>query len=317
VPKNRGDEFVKAWFLKLHRWIALVFALPLLFVLGSALILALEPWAVVAAIEPGSLTPAKIEALLAAHDPGGEARGLVFRTYDKTLTIGGGRGTGGTIVDITTGKAQPAQSALTNVFVTARRIHERLAIDASWLVVASTIVMLVLAVLGVLLGLPRLQNSLSGWHKGVAWGLLPLIVLSPLTGLFLAYGITFVSPPPASAKAPPLSLSDAIRLVGEHHDLSALVWLRPQGGRMLARLAEDGEYRVYAVTPEGTVAVPRNWPRLWHEGNFAGRWSALMNVVTAAAMFGLLMTGPLIWLRRRLRNRSRRQLAPALASQRA
>ncbi len=86
---------------------------------------------------------------------------------------------------------------------------------------------------------------------------------------------------------------------------------------MLARLAEDGEYKVYAVTRDGAVAMPRNWPRLWHEGNFAGRWSALMNVVTAAAMFGLLMTGPLIWLRRRLRSRSRRQQEPALASQNA
>jgi uncharacterized iron-regulated membrane protein len=307
---------VKAWFLKLHRWIALVFALPLLFVLGSAVILAFEPWVVGAAIEPGALTPAKIEALLAEHDPGGQARGLVFRTYDKTLTIGAGRGTTpGTVVDITTGKVQPAQSALTNVFVNARRIHERLAIDARWVVTASTVVMLVLAALGVLLGLPRLQNTLSGWHKGMAWGLLPLVVLSPLTGLCVAFGITFAAPPPAPAKAPPLSLSDAVRIVGEHHDLSALIWLRPQDGRMIARLVEDGEYKVYAVTRDGAVAVPRNWPRLWHEGNFAGFWSALMNVVTAAAMFGLLVTGPLIWLRRRLRTRSRRQQQPALASQ--
>ena len=309
---------MKAWFLKLHRWIALVFALPLLFVLGSALILAFEPWVVVGAIAPGSLTPARIEALLAAHDPGGQARGLTFRTYDHTLTIGAGRGAGGTVVDITTGKVQAAQSATTNIFVTARRIHERLAIDAGWLVIGSTFAMLALAALGVLLGLPQLQNTLSGWHKGLAWGLLPFVVLSPLTGLFLAYGITFASPPPpAPAKAPPLSLPDAVRIVGEHHDLSALVWLRPQGGRTVARLVEHGEYRVYAVTRDGLVAMPRNWPRLWHEGNFAGPWSALMNVVTAAAMFGLLVTGPLIWLRRRLRNRSRRQQEPVLASQRA
>jgi hypothetical protein len=166
AQKNRGDEFVKAWFLKLHRWIALVFALPLLFVLGSALILAFEPWAVVGSIEPGSLTSAKVEALLAAHDPGGQARGLVFRTYDKTLTIGGGRGTAGTVVDITTGKAQPAQSALTDVLVTARRIHERLAIDASWLVIASTIVMLVLAVLGVLLGFAETSEFTLGLAQG-------------------------------------------------------------------------------------------------------------------------------------------------------
>jgi uncharacterized iron-regulated membrane protein len=308
---------LKAWFLKLHRWIALVFALPLVFVLGTALILAFEPWVVVGAIALGSLNSAKIQALLTEHDPGGQARGVVFRTYDKTLTIGGGRGTAGTVVDVTTGKVLPAPSALANIFITARRIHERLAIDAGWLVIASTVVMLVLAVLGVLLGLPRLQNSLSGWHKGMAWGLLPLVVLSPLTGLFLAYGTTFTSPPPAPAKAAPLGLPEAVRIVGDRHDLSAVVWIRPQANRMLARLVEDGEYRVYAVMRDGLVAMPRNWPRLWHEGNFAGAWSALMNVVTAAAMFGLLVTGPLIWLRRRLKRRGRPEREPALASQRA
>jgi hypothetical protein len=181
---------VKGWFLRLHRWIALVFAIPLLFVLGSAVILAFEPWVVVSAIDAGSLTPARIEALLDAHDPSGKANSLTFRSYDKTLTIAAARGATGTVVDVATGKALSGGSALASVFVTARRIHERLLIDASWLVIASTATMLVLAILGVLVGLPRFNNTLAGWHKGMAWGLLPLIVLSPLTGLFLAFGVT-------------------------------------------------------------------------------------------------------------------------------
>jgi uncharacterized iron-regulated membrane protein len=68
------------------------------------------------------------------------------------------------------------------------------------------------------------------------------------------------------------------------------------------------------VTREGTTALPRNWPRLWHEGNFAGAWSALMNLVTSIAMMGLLATGPLIWLRRLLRRRAHRRRQAALAS---
>jgi uncharacterized iron-regulated membrane protein len=143
---------------------------------------------------------------------------------------------------------------------------------------------------------------------------LPLIVLSPLTGLFIAAGITFTGPPAApAARAAPIPLSEAVQIVGRDHDLSTLVWMRPLGGRLAARLVKDGEYTVYAVTREGTVALPRNWPRLWHEGNFAGVWSALMNLVISFAMVGLLVTGPWIWLRRRLRRRARRssQIAPA------
>lgn len=100
-------------------------------------------------------------------------------------------------------------------------------------------------------------------------------------------------------------------MVGERHDLSNLIWLRPQGGRLLARLVEGGEFRVHAVARDGTTALPRNWPRLWHEGNFAGVWSALMNVVTSIAMIGLLATGVWIWLRRTLRRRPQRLARPA------
>jgi uncharacterized iron-regulated membrane protein len=55
------------------------------------------------------------------------------------------------------------------------------------------------------------------------------------------------------------------------------------------------------------VAQPRNWPRLWHEGSFAGAWSAFMNVAISIAMIGLLVTGPWIWLRRQLRRRATRR----------
>jgi uncharacterized iron-regulated membrane protein len=298
---------MKLWLLKFHRWLALLFALPLVLVLGTGLVLSLEPWLVVRSIEPGYLTPARIHALLGQHDPDGRARSLAYRSYDKSLSIGAGRGAG-TVVDTATGQVLSEPSALARLLVTTRRMHETLLIDARWLVIGSTVAMLVLAFLGVLMGLPRIRNTVSGWHKGMAWGLLPLIVLSPLTGLFLAWGITFASSAPStgSAQGAPMSLSEAVRIVGERHDLSRLVWLRPQGGRLLARFVERGEYRVYAVTREGTEAVPRNWPRLWHEGNFAGSWSASMNVVVSLAMIGLLVTGPWIWLRRRLRRRAHR-----------
>ncbi len=95
--------------------------------------------------------------------------------------------------------------------------------------------MIVLMLLGVAMGWPRFANTVSGWHKGVAWGLLPLLVLSPLTGLFLAWGISFTSPPPAGPRGAPVSMVDAVRKVGEAHDLSNLVWIRGRGGRLLAR----------------------------------------------------------------------------------
>jgi uncharacterized iron-regulated membrane protein len=306
---------MKIWALKIHRWVALTFGVPLVFVLGTGLILSFEPWLVVRAIAPGALTVSKIEALLQQHDPDGRAKALAFRSYDGTLTING-LGGSGIVVDVASGQALAGPSALANLLVTARRVHERLLIDGGWLVTASSIAMLALASLGILMGLPRFANTLPGWHKAMAWGVLPLIVLSPLTGLLLASNITFTSSSSAtaSARGKPPRLAEAVRIIGERHDLSALVWIRPQGGRLLTRLVEGREYRVYAVTRDGTTALPRNWPRLWHEGNFAGAWSALLNLIASLAMIGLLVTGPLIWLRRRLRQRARQvqQVAPAV-----
>lgn len=304
---------MKAWFLKLHRWIALVFSLPLIVVLGTGLILSIEPWLVVRSIEPNSLTTASVEQMLSRHDPAGRARSLTYRSYDKTLMIGAGQRSG-IVVDVATGQVRSGPSALASMLVTARQVHESLMFNSSWLVIASTIAMLVLIILGIIMGWPRFANSVAGWHKAMAWGLLPLIVLSPLTGLLMAYGITLTSLPEASGpRAVPMTLREAVRVVGQDHDLSSLVWLRERGGRLRVRLVADGEYAVYTVTRDGTVAMPRNWPRLWHEGAFAGVWSALMNVVTSFAMIGLVATGLWIWLRRQVRKRARRmhETAPA------
>src|SRR5262249_55160744 len=102
-----------------------------------------------------------------------------------------------------------------------------------------------------------------------------------------------------------MTVLEAVQAVAKDHDLSALVWLRPRGGQFMARLVENGEDAVYAVTRDGAVALPRNWPRLWHEGNFAGIWPALMNLGISNAMPGLLAAGLWIWLRRQVRRRHR------------
>lgn len=60
------------------------------------------------------------------------------------------------------------------------------------------------------------------------------------------------------------------------------------------------------MTAEGTTALAHNWPRLWHEGNFAGAWSAAMDLVTSLALIGLLVTGLSLWVTRQRRRRARR-----------
>jgi uncharacterized iron-regulated membrane protein len=297
----------RASLLRLHRWIALLFGLPLLAVIGTGLVLSVEPLVATAAIKPGTLSPATLESLLQRHDAQGGARGIALRPYENAMALLGARPGGPLVIDLVTGEeAGTAGFRLSGIFSTARQLHERLLLGNSWLVVSSTAAMLVIIAIGIGMGLPQLRNTLSGWHQGTAWLALPLVLLSPLTGLLVAFGMTLAPAPEAGLRPERLPLAEAVRQVGKEHDLAATVWIRSQGGRMLARINEGGEQRVYAVTREGLVAQTRNWPRLVHEGTFSALWGSLINFVTSTALLGLLGSGMWMWARRRWRRFARR-----------
>jgi PepSY-associated TM region len=263
-----------------------------------------------------SVDAAQIVGLLGRYDPEGKARGLFINGSTQRLKL---QAPGAPEIDLSTGEPATSPSVLGNVFLWARFTHERL-LGLPWLVSASTIAMLIIMILGIAMGWPRLRNTLSGWHKGAAWFALPLILLSPLTGLAMAFGLTFQGGWPAGSTGRPLPLTDAVRLVAQSHDLGRLVSIGARGGRMMARLYEEGELRAYAVTSDGLVALPRNWPRLIHEGNWSAMISDPLNLITSIVLLGLLTTGVLLWSRRRLRRRpgrtgeQRRQPAASLAA---
>jgi uncharacterized iron-regulated membrane protein len=299
---------LKLWLLRLHRWITLTLAIPLAVLILTGLVLSFEPM-----IQPGTRAPVTADALdavLAKHDPAGGARALVIRSYAGIVSISGARRSDATHVDLATNEKASSPGALAAFFTVSRRLHETFLLDLGWLVTSSTIALLMLIGIGIAMGWPRLRNTLAGWHKGTGWFLLPLLILSPLTGLFLSFGLTFASPPQAlSAGARPVPLREAVRLVAAERDLGRVSWIRPIGPRLLARLDDGGEMRVFAVTDKGLIAMSRNWPRLLHEGNWLGVASALINVLISIAFVGLLSTGLIIWGRRKFRRRLRRAVA--------
>jgi uncharacterized iron-regulated membrane protein len=72
---------------------------------------------------------------------------------------------------------------------------------------------------------------------------------------------------------------------------------------MMARIYEGGELRAYSFTADGVTPLPRNWPRLLHEGNWSALISGALNVIVSVVLFGLLVTGVWLWARRKLRRR--------------
>jgi len=293
--------------LRLHRWITLVFALPLLAIIVTGLILSIEPLVQTSSMSGAAIEAGRVIELVRRYDPDGKARGLSIDAGSHSMTL---RGTNVPAIDLATGEAASAGSTLSNVFLWARFTHERL-MGQAWLVTASTLAMVIIMLLGIVMGLPRLRNTLSGWHKGTAWFTLPLILLSPLTGLCMAFGLTFQSGAAPAAAGRPLALPDAIRMVAASHELSHVISIGTRGGRMMARLYDGGELRAYAVTSSEVAPLPRNWPRLIHEGNWSALIAAPLNVLTSIALLTLLSTGLLIWARRTLRKRRPRAHGPA------
>lgn len=293
------------WLLRLHRWTTLVFSIPLAVIVLTGLILSFEPLAQRYGASDNSLSAPQVKALLQRYDPEAKATRITLRPYDNSLEIAAGRGAGAaTIVDLSTGDKKPALGTLASLFGATRGLHEHL-LGLGWLVITSTLAMLALMIMGVLMGLPRLmRNNLSGWHKGFAWFSLPLIVLSPLTALFMAGGLTFGGALPAApASAPRITTAQAVDEAAKVTDVSRLQWIRVMGPRVMMRYTASSGTETSVITAQGAVPASSNWPRAFHEGLYAGPIGAVLNVLISIVLIGLMTTGLLIWKKRTFRKR--------------
>jgi uncharacterized iron-regulated membrane protein len=296
----------QALLFRLHRWIFIAFAIPLAVIIFTGLILAFQPVLQIAGVTPGSITLAQVEGYLARHDPQGKARQLRLDHFEKTLSI---RGAGGAVdVNLKTSGAAERRTWITELMAWARPVHEHFVfgleeITKVPIVLISTVGMMFGMAVGILMGLPRIRNSIAGWHKATAWFLLPLLVLSPLTGMFMALRITFSNP--TGQASPAATLIDAVRMVAQKHDLSGLQSIRSLGSRQIAIVSEGSSQFTYIVSRDGLRPAPSNWPRAFHQGDFLGIWGGLMNVALSLAFILLLSTGAWMWGRRTFRQRRR------------
>lgn len=299
----------KSYLLKFHRWIALAAAIPLLVVICTGLILSIEPLAQ-RSFGTVPVTADRILGLLDRHDATSKATGLSIRAYDQTLLIQGAGPDGEIDVDLKTGDeiTEDRPWSLPEVFRTSRQLHEHLMLDLRWLVTASTIAMLTVALIGFVMGWPRFRNTLGGWHSVSAWAILPITLLVPLTGLAIVFGVTFASPASRTSnpRPDPLPIREAVLLIAQSHDIGVMTSLRVRGGRLIARLYDGQRLTGYIVTKTGLAPQPTNWPRALHEGNWNAVAGSLINLLASVVFLGLWVTGLLIWTRRKLRRRQPR-----------
>ncbi|MFT4173039.1 MAG: PepSY-associated TM helix domain-containing protein [Rhodocyclaceae bacterium] len=285
--------------LKLHRWIAIALSPVLLLLTLSGAILAFKPVADDAhrvAVD----VPALVSALEQA-DPQGRAGTLSIAPDGKTFTLASRRDGPTGVFDMATG-ARRGEAGF-DVFEAMRRLHVNLMVGADWLVTLGTVAMVALIVSGLLFNWRSLRNTLSGWHVGMGWLSLPLMALTPVTGLLMAFHLGMSPLPRYAGTAHPLPLAQVLHIAGEQTDLGKLMRVRNfrRGGVMLSVQRAGVSPATYIVAGTGQFVRmdEAGWVRMLHIGNWAGAYSGVLTFLSTLPLFGLLFTGLLAWWRRR------------------
>lgn len=293
----------------LHRWLALGLAPVFLLILLSGAVLALKPM-LAEAPATAAVDARGLAAAVAAADPAGSARALSlsadgsFTLKSPDAAVAGRYGADGT-------RLAPAGFDL---FDFALRLHKDLLVGAGFVVEAAAYAMVALIAAGLFLGWPRLRNTLLGWHMGLGWFALPLVLLAPLTGVLMAL---HVGTPrlPAIEPGPPLSIARALELAADDLGTHALASARSfRRGSVLLQAVGAAGPRAYLVSPRGSVAALAEGPGLvkaLHEGTWAGAASGFVNLLSALVLTGLLGTGVFAWWRRRRQSARRPDAAGA------
>lgn len=302
--------------LKIHRWIALALSPVFLLVILSGAILAFKP--VVDAGARVAIDPPTLVAALAKADPQNKAGTLTVAVDGQTFTLQS-RGSGPSgVFDIASG-ARLGDVGF-DLFGVMRRLHENLFIGAGWLVTVATVAMALLIVSGLFFGWRRPRNTLAGWHVGFGWLTWPLMALTPLTGVLMAFHLGMPGLPRVAAAAQPLPIAEVIQVASKQADLSQLSMARNfVRGTVMLTTQDDAGAAQYIVSGNGEVVKTQGagWVRMLHQGTWSGALSGIVTFVSTLPLFGLLITGVVAWLRRYRRSSARAAAAGAFLAPQA
>ncbi len=283
-----------------HRWLALILAPVFLLILLSGAILAFKP--ILGTDDGAPPTPrvsvGALAAALDAIDPAGRAAAVSLSADGRSIDLKSKDPAVAGTYDVATRTAAAGQGF--DLFAFALRLHKNLLIGAGLLVEIATYAMVALLIAGLAFGLPRLRNTLGGWHRGLGWFAFPLLALLPVTGLLMTL---HVGKPTVPTLTPgePISLAQAIKAVPLPADGRIVMARRFQAGSAMVKTTSPAGELVHVVQSNGQVALTGSpgWVNAVHEGTWAGAWSGVLNLVSALLLMGVTVTGLYSWLRRR------------------
>ena len=318
-----NSRSIKSTIFKLHRWIGIGLAPLFLIIALSGAVLALKPMQTPNTMLPvTSVSGQQLIELLDVIDPSGErveatgidpASGLInIRSSDPQIA--------GPYDPISSKRIDsPEQSPSFDLFEFAEHLHKDLLVGADLLIQVASYLMLILVAAAPFLAWPILRNNLMGWHRGLGWVLLPIVLMLPLTGILMSLHIGMPELPRMSQPDARLSLQQALTLAQQSYRLDELHSVRRfRGGSVLMEMHDGQNESLLVVTDQSVTPIDPDGGlvKTLHEGTWAGPWSGSVNLLGAVALSLLTLTGSLSWLRRRRKRaqlRSKRESLQATA----
>ncbi|MES9992829.1 MAG: PepSY-associated TM helix domain-containing protein [Candidatus Thiodiazotropha sp.] len=309
---------LKPTLFKLHRWIGIGLAPLFLLITLSGAVLAFKP-ILEQPTSPGdeTITATRVINLLQQIDPLGQE--VVALSIDSTTNQAQVRSRDPQIAgryDLISGACacDNEGSAAFNLFEFTEHLHKELLLGADILVQIASYLMLLLVITAPLLAWPRLRNNLMGWHRGAGWIALPIVLMLPLTGVFMSLHLGMPELPRMSQPGVELTLAEALESAQQAHQLDGLTGVRRfRGGTVLLSVAGQEAERLLVVTDHSITPFKpsESLVKTLHEGTWAGPISGVINLTGALALSLLILSGSFSWMRRRRRMRERRALAAA------
>lgn len=303
---------LKSIAVSLHRWLGLVLMPVFLLVIISGGIMALKPIAEDPAIAgtPSSIEITTVLSTLERVDPTGLASQVSVTGDGQALVVTSPAANGPNgVFAFDNAEAVPGAGPALDIFGLVKSFHKNLLIGAGTFILGVTLIMLALILIGPLLGWLRMRNTPLGWHLSAGWLVLPLLILSPLTGILMSFHIDTGPALVLQPASPSLSLARGIEIAAQDPAFNSIISIRRfKSGSVMMEAVTDKGQETYVVdgSHKATALSGPGWVKSLHEGTWAGAWSGLINLVTAIALTLLTVTGFLSWFRR-WRQSTRRQ----------